>query len=104
MIYSKILGIVIVNYCLCENKWFKKQWSPWAAMPLLQGGGGPPPTGIGWGALGGAASGGCASPARTRTAKVGTRKSKVWEAAATRYESPATCCSELCFHKKILTR
>ena len=23
MIYSKKLSIVIVNYCLCENKWFK---------------------------------------------------------------------------------
>ena len=23
MIYSKKLNIVIVNYCLCENKWFK---------------------------------------------------------------------------------
>ena len=26
MIYSKKLNIMIVIYCLCENKWFKLLW------------------------------------------------------------------------------
>ena len=39
MIYSKKLNIVIVNYCLCENEWFKHP--PWVLArvppPPIQG-------------------------------------------------------------------